>query len=237
MAKKFYWVAWVCIAVVTVAVFGGFIARQQGWFTGMRRDARNTARGTNVQVSLFGTLVDIGVSSLSLDVSAVAKPDTASDKSKRVAISITESTRFEKTIFNEAGIPKRQSITRQAVKKHDIVSVDALLGEEGTLIASLVMVSPQANEKSGTPASGYTGGTVINGVVDSVKDGGFSIQTDSGETLSVLVDKDVNIMVAAQGQKPHEGITNDIKVGLKTSVMGVRQTPGEFAARQIMCVE
>jgi hypothetical protein len=237
MAKRFYWLAGACAALAIIAVFSGFVGKQQGWFLGTREDNRNVAKAENVQVSLSGALVDISGSRLSLDVSVDRKQGSASDVSKRVAVSITESTRFEKTIFNETGIPKRQSITAKAIRKHDIVSIDALLGKEGALTASLVIVSPRADEKSGAPASGYTGGTVVNGVVESVMDAGFSVKTENGEVLSVLIDKDANIMVATQGQKPREGTVVDIKSGLKISVMGVRQTSGEFAARQIMCVK
>lgn len=237
MTEKYRWIMGAAVAAIILATFGGFVVKQKGWFLQGGQRGENTARAESVQVSLSGRVVEVTGSVLKIIASGQKGPGYDSAKEKQVKLTITQTTRFEKTVLNKSGIPTRQAIKGLAVKKNDIVSVDALLGKEGDLTAALIIVSPRSGEKSEIPTNGYTGGLVINGMVDSLRDNGFSVKAETGESFTVKLEKDANILVASQGQEPKEGAAADIIVGEKISVMGVRQTSGEFVARQIMCVK
>lgn len=237
MTEKYRWIMGAVVAAIMLATLGGFVVKQTGWFLQGGQGGENTRRAESVQVSLSGRVVEVTGSVLAIVASGQKGPYSDSAKEKQVKLTINQKTRFEKTVFSKSGIPTRQTIKGLAVKKNDIVSVDVLLGKEGALTAALIIVSPRSDEKSEIPTNGYTGGTVINGTVDSLKDNGFLVKTENGENLSVTLDKNSNILLASQGQQPKESAAADIIVGEKISVMGVRQTSGEFVARQIMCVK
>jgi hypothetical protein len=225
------------VAALLLTIISVFVVGQKGWFSGVGWGGEDAARAASVEVTLSGSIAYINTSELAITDSGENKPGAGSDKGKTVKIGVSRTTRYEETAFDESGIPKRLAATRKTVKKGDIVTVEALLGKKGELTAVLVIVSPRPGEEGGIPTNGYTGGTVINGIVESAGEGAVSVKKENGESILVLLGKDVNIMFASQGKQPEQGSAGEITVGEKISVMGVRQSTGEVAARQIMCVK
>ncbi len=237
MTGKTKWLLGLATGMIFLAMISGLIGQQKGWLLKVGQKDEKIARAAGIKVSITGRVAEIAESTLILVSEGKAEGANSSAKGKQVKIAINQKTRFEKTDFDDSGMPTRQIVGRQYVKKNDVVSIDALLQKGDSLFASVVMISPRPDEKVNTPVNGYTGGSVINGTVDSLKDNGFSVKTENGETLNVALDKGVSILVASQGQKPEQGTAKDIAAGVKISVMGVRQTSGELLARQIMCVK
>ncbi len=235
MTGRTKWLSGLAAVLLFTVLIGGYLVCQQGWL--YKRGGDIAAKAANIEVSIAGKVVEVSGTELTIIASGVGSQDFDMTKGEKVKIAVNKKTQYEKTVFDDSGVPTRQAVSRHYVKKNDIVSIDALLGTEASLIATAIIISPRPEEKTGAPMNGYTGGTVINGVVESLKDNGFSVKTENGEALMVVLDKEVNILVASQGQKPKQGTAVDITVGGKISVMGIRQTSGQFLARQIMCVK
>jgi hypothetical protein len=236
MRDKVRWVIAAILVVIILLAVGLYVLKAQGFLVRNRQNVDSVAHATAVQVSLSGRVLSVSEDSLVILPlkQETNKAEQVRDKSS--TIGITHKTRFEETIVSETGFPERRSITRQEIRKNDIVSVDATLSQGGVLAGVLVIVSPRPDAKGVVPTGGYTGGTVINGIVDNVIEGGFSVNSENGEILAVAMGPGVRVMVASQNHKSSDGSVADIKAGMKISVMGIRMASGKFEARQVMCV-
>jgi hypothetical protein len=218
---------------VTIVGLLGYLAGA-GKLSGAQGESVEKAKLTGtVPVSITGVIVSTEERSLTMIAGDPDAVFTKTPKGQRLVLRLDSQTRFVESRADASAMPVQVNITAKTLKKNDFISVAATVDTEGVFTAKRVTVARRADSQETMPV-GSSGQGVASGVIAVVREGGFALKTDSGETIEVFTDPATKYVIAFRDKAPEEGTVSDIVVDRKVSAMGQKASDGSIQAVQVL---
>lgn len=235
MSKKFTNILAMILCALAIGVLG-YMAASSRTLGPNRIDRISKGNKGLVPITLTGIVVEKKNTELIIIAGDLEEVFQKNPKGQKVKLLTNEKTRYIESLVDKSGIPAQVEISSGNVKKNNLVSVSASIDSDGVFTAIKVVMVRKPNEPS-RALSKSNGQGMISGTVASVKDKGFTVRAESGETRDVVTSSTTEFVIAFENKQPEKGSPNDLVINCKVSAMGRTLADGRLQADQVLLAE